>query len=350
MPFRISPASLKQQAKVVVKEWPFQSIQTARARDILCKLYGYRDNHHFRKILFEDYSLAPLDKDVLLHHYPILVKKLADLGSMNQIQARQLLHKLWPHYLNNSISPGQKLYSSEFFFRGNCKDFLNTASDTVSYHFDDRPSVKDAIEAIGIPHPEVGDINVNGVTVDFGYQLQNHDSVEVLPCTSGCTLPYLPEGKITFLLDVHLAGLARYLRMAGFDCLHDKKDHGDALLAATASGGDYILLTRDIGLLKRGIVKYGHWVREVTPELQFREIIRHYRLEEQFRPLSLCIKCNGDIQPALPEKVADKVPDDLLKRETDFRQCTSCHQVYWKGSHYMKIMRILENARQPEDA
>lgn len=352
MPFFLSANTFKQQAKTLVKHWPFGTLKTTKAHRLLSELYGYRDDHHYHKLLDQSpSSLTPVSEEVLLANYRDWVKKLADLGSMNQIQARAMLHRLWPAYLNEKAPLSSKLYAASFRFHGECNDFLNEnqAAAFIDYAFDDRPSVKDCIEALGIPHPEVGAIKVNEQWVDFKHLMMDGERVEVFPNPDAQTthpLPYKPDGAPSFLLDVHLGGLVRYLRLAGFDCLHEDKDYGDAVLAEVAANDAHILLTRDIGLLKRSKVKYGRWIRNVLPELQFKEVVGHYRLSDAFHPLSRCVRCNGMIKPVAVEAIRDRVPERVLEWQTDFKQCESCSQVYWRGSHFEKIMRILQDGKQ----
>lgn len=346
MPYALSAPTFSRQAKLLVQHWPFQSIKLSYAREVLSQLYGYKNHHHYQQLTKNDAALLAIDAQTVLSHYTVWVKRLADLGSMNQIQARQLIHYLWPNYLNQQVDLHQKLYQAQFRFLGDCADFIDNQYQTIPYHFDDRPAIKDAIEAIGIPHPEVGGICVNGQWVDFSYLLMNGDQVEVYsqPClTTTKPLPYKPNGRPVFLLDVHLGGLARYLRMAGFDCLHQNQDYGDAVLAEVAANHDYILLSRDLGLLKRNKVKYGRWVRAVLPEQQFKEIVSHYQLKDSFLPFSRCIKCNGQIAPVDKKQVQAVVPEKVYASLNEFRQCQSCHQVYWQGTHYQKIIEILNN-------
>ena len=50
-----------------------------------------------------------------------------------------------------------------------------------TYAFDGEPAVKDAIEAVGVPHPEVDAIVVNDVPVWFAHRMRDGDRVEVYP-------------------------------------------------------------------------------------------------------------------------------------------------------------------------
>ena len=61
-----------------------------------------------------------------------------------------------------------------------------------------------------------------------------------------------------FVLDVHLGRLAAYLRMLGFDTLY-QNPCADEFLAEVSRGERRILLTRDVGILKRGAVTHGYY-------------------------------------------------------------------------------------------
>ena len=144
-----------------------------------------------------------------------------------------------------------------FRFYGALNDFLSAdeRQSDVPYAFWGRPAVKDAIEAQGVPHPEVDLIVMNGAPVDFGARLTAGDRVSVYPWIRRLDLdvslrPPLPR-PIRFVCDVHLGRLARHLRMVGLDTRYDKH-HADAALARLTDAEDRVLLTRDVGLLKRG--------------------------------------------------------------------------------------------------
>ena len=73
-----------------------------------------------------------------------------------------------------------------FRFHGELNDFLTT--NRREYAFPHRfllpASVKDMIEALGVPHTEVDIILVNDFPVDFGYLVQDGDSFSVYPVSS----------------------------------------------------------------------------------------------------------------------------------------------------------------------
>ena len=347
MPFYISPQTLKKQTKTVQKNWTHSNIKTTQAREILCQLYGYESNHHYQRVQKEKgLNFSSINQEVFTTHYKHWIQKLAKLGAMNESQAQKLIHLLWSDYFKNSEDISTKLYSSSFKFFGVTSDFLDQAlkEQSIEYAFNDNPSVKDAIEAIGVPHVEVGSMVINGKEECFSYTLQENDLVQVYPhkfSNQNSYLPFKPKNKLSFLLDVHLGALARYLRMAGFDTLYESKDYGDAFLAEVASSDGHIMLSRDIGLLKRGKLNYGHWVRQTDPWEQFREIVQLYDLQDTFKPMSRCIKCNGVIETVDKNLIESSVPPKVYAWKEEFFQCLGCSQVYWKGSHYEKMMEQL---------
>jgi len=340
MPFKLSPQTLKKQAKILTKNWNHSSIKTAQARNLLCQLYGYKNDHHYQALQKEKgLNYSPINQKVLTLHYKLFIQKLAGLANINETQAQKLLHLLWFDYLDKNLEITTKLYQAHFKFFGGCLDFVERSH--FEYAFNDNPSVKDAIEAIGVPHVEVGKIVVNGIVGSFEQRLKESDEVLVYAHDSETPLPFKPK-KLSFLLDVHLGTLARYLRMAGLDALYESKDYGDAFLAEVASTDEHIMLSRDIGLLKRGKVTYGHWVRNTDPKEQFKEIVALYGLQESFKPMSRCIKCNEPIYVVEKSAITALVPPKVYAWKEEFFQCSGCSQVYWEGSHHEKMMALLK--------
>jgi len=70
-----------------------------------------------------------------------------------------------------------------FRFYEELNDFLTAGirEEEISYSFSGNPSVKDAIEALGVPHVEVDLILANSRSVDFSYKLKNSDYLSVYP-------------------------------------------------------------------------------------------------------------------------------------------------------------------------
>jgi uncharacterized protein len=210
-------------------------------------------------------------------------------------------------------------------------------------------SVKDTIEALGVPHPEVDVILVNGRAEDFGYRLRHGDSVAVYPPFRSLDLGDLrragsdPPLEPRFALDVHLGRLAAFLRLAGFDTEVVADDAG---LAASAGRAGRIVLTRDVALLKRGDVRHGHWVRHTSPEKQLAEVLARFDLARRMKPFTRCVRCNTPLVDVAAETVAARLPPRTRACFQAFTRCPGCERVYWRGAHYQRLNELLERARR----
>src|SRR6185295_16190838 len=105
---------------------------------------------------------------------------------------------------------------AEFRFYEELNDFLAPAlrKRSFGYTFNGTPSVKDAIEAIGVPHTEVDLVLVDGESVDFTRRLTGGERVAVYPVferldiATATRLRARPLRQTRFILDVHLGRLA----------------------------------------------------------------------------------------------------------------------------------------------
>src|SRR5947199_2006143 len=167
---------------------------------------------------------------------------------------------------------------AEFRFYEELNDFLPPAlrKRAFAYAFQGTPAVKDAIEAIGVPHTEVDVVLVDGESVDFGRRLTGGERVAVYPVFERFDVaPVLrlrarPLRRTRFVLDVHLGKLARNLRLFGFDALY-RTDYDDATIIRLSLDELRIILTRDRGVLKHTAVTHGYWVRSTVPRQQLGE-------------------------------------------------------------------------------
>lgn len=237
-------------------------------------------------------------------------------------------------------------------FHGNLNDFLPAPrrDQTFGHTFPDQSSIKDLIESLGVPHPEVGCMLVHGRPVDFAYLVRDGDEIAVYPEGAWPDLPagrpaLRPPPAPRFVLDTHLGRLAAYLRMLGFDTLYwNYRDDED--LARCSSDEGRILLTRDLGLLKRGIVVHGAFVRSTDPQEQILEILRRFDLFGLVAPFGRCMRCNGTLAAVDKDSVAERVPPLTRQVYEVFWACQSCNQVFWAGSHYQRMRGLVDQVIQ----
>jgi uncharacterized protein with PIN domain len=234
-------------------------------------------------------------------------------------------------------------YSAVFTFYGNLTDFLpKKYKGTIPHLFTGTPSVKDAIETMGVPHVEVDVIAVNDNSVDFTYLLSPGDRIAVfakhhqhMAANIIHLLPPFPA-QPAFILDVHLGKLARLLRMTGFDALY-QTDFADAQIAEIAAAEKRIVLTRDIALLKRKIIPWGYWPRSRQPEKQLVEVLVYFNLLNTLKPFIRCMNCNELIRKIDKTEISQKLEPHTRLYYDEFYHCMGCHKIYWKGSHYQKM-------------
>lgn len=221
-------------------------------------------------------------------------------------------------------------------------------------HCAETATVKHMIEALGVPHTEVELVLVNGESVSFGRRLLESDRVAVYPRFEALDVTPLlrlrdhPLRVSRFVADAHLGGLARLLRMAGFDTLYDNHFQ-DSEIAALAVEEGRIVLTRDLELLKRREITHGCYVHAQKPAVQLQEIVRRLDLARSARPFTLCMNCNAPLKVLDRALALSRVPPSVRLQHTRFSTCEICHRVYWEGSHWQRMRLLLQQALSPPD-
>ena len=236
----------------------------------------------------------------------------------------------------------------ELRFYGMLNDFLHPASRQVPFWhgYMGSPSVKDIIESVGVPHVEVALILVNGVIVPFDFHPENGDRISCysrfhsINIGSINLLQDLPSDP-RFILDVHLGKLAKYMRIMGFDTLY-QTNFTDSEILRIASDECRIILTRDLGILRNGLAKWGYYIRSTMPRLQLIEVMDAFSLREKSNPFSRCSICNGLVEIVSKEQIIKDLNTSTIRYYKDFFRCQSCGQIYWEGSHYKKIEKFID--------
>lgn len=137
-----------------------------------------------------------------------------------------------------------------------------------------------------------------------------------------------------------LGSLARWLRLAGFDVAF-QPDIADPVLASRCRREGRWLLSRDRELVAlagpRAMLVRGEGLAAQVAELR-RRLPLDAR-EERF--FTRCSKCNGVLREAAAAEVADLVPPYVATHEDHFAVCSLCGQVYWPGTHHVRILARL---------
>jgi len=227
--------------------------------------------------------------------------------------------------------------TARFRFHGELADFLPRERRNAAFDYAcaRAATLKNAIEALGVPHTEAAAIRVNGASATLDRIVRDGDMIEVHPWTMQPL-----HGPLLFVADAHLGGLARFLRMLGYDTLHDNA-LADSEIRRLAWEERRIVLTRDRELLKCREILRGGYVHALKPEAQLREVAARYALAEQARPFTLCLICNIALEPIQKSMIASELPSEVAARHESFRRCAGCARIYWPGSHFERMQEAL---------
>jgi uncharacterized protein with PIN domain/molybdopterin converting factor small subunit len=236
-------------------------------------------------------------------------------------------------------------------FYGQLNDFLPASrrQATLFCTLDGTATVKDFVEMLGVPHPEIDLLVVGGQPVDFGYRMRDGDRVAVFPpfCAidlgDAVRLGPPPQAVPRFITDVHLGRLAAYLRLAGFDTAY-RNDYDDHEIVAIAASEGRTVLTRDVGVLKHRAVVRGYFVRETKPGQQLLEVLRRFDLVALAAPFTRCLKCNSPLHAVPKDRVEHLLPRRTREQYREFSRCPDCNRIYWDGTHYSQMRVFLEAA------
>jgi uncharacterized protein with PIN domain len=234
-------------------------------------------------------------------------------------------------------------------FHGDLSFFLKAKAPRVDRQLSEKTSIKDVIEACGVPHTEVDLILVNEEPVDLAAILTQDVAIDVYPPNEERS-PVFPEDRLQvrniekFVADGHLGKLVRDLRLLGIDVTCDPAAE-DRQLVTTSRTEERALLTRDRRLLMHAAVRHGYYLRSQYPLEQTVEVLRRFNLGPTLAPFSRCLRCNAPLEPAKKADVVDRL-EPLTKIYYDqFRRCRGCGQVYWSGSHFDKLRARVEEMR-----
>jgi uncharacterized protein with PIN domain len=234
-------------------------------------------------------------------------------------------------------------------FHGDLPFFLRSKRSTIERRLSERTSVKDVVEACGVPHTEVDLILVDGRPVDFAQVIGSETKIDICPVELE-RITSFPENRLQvlgirkFVADGHLGKLVRDLRLLGIDVAYDRAAE-DRQLIATATAENRALLTRDRRLLMHATLRHGYYLRSQDPLEQTIEVLRRFNLAGAFAPFSRCLRCSALLKSAAKDAVIGQLEPLTKIYYNQFRRCPGCEQVYWSGSHFEKLQKRIETIR-----
>jgi uncharacterized protein with PIN domain len=148
-----------------------------------------------------------------------------------------------------------------------------------------------------------------------------------------------------FLCDPSLAGLARWLRAAGYEAVLAPEVSGHRLPDEALHRG-LVLLTTEAEALDRRVVADGSLVVVWLPSAV--DMPGQLRMAALDLGLVLreprCMACGGTLVPTPKEAVRPRIPPRTALWKDEYFVCAGCHRLFWKGTHWERIERTLRRA------
>jgi uncharacterized protein with PIN domain len=235
-----------------------------------------------------------------------------------------------------------------FRFYEELNDFLPKHRRKTDFEakFKGKRSIKDMIEALGVPHTEIDLILVDGNSVDFNYILQDEDRVSVYPVfeslniTDVTQLRKIPLRRNKFIADINLGNIVKYMRVLGLDLFYDSLLSTREIIEISKRE-NRVILTKNRKLLKFKDVSHGIFIRPGTTTEQIRRIIDYLDIKDNIKPFSRCLRCNTILKSVQKEKILDRIPPKTKEFCDEYVQCQFCDKIYWKGTHFINMQKVV---------
>jgi uncharacterized protein with PIN domain len=152
-------------------------------------------------------------------------------------------------------------------------------------------------------------------------------------------------GKMKFLLTKELGRLAKWLRILGYDTAYFNQDKLSSLIIQ-ALKEDRIIVTRNQKLAGHAGTRVVLLEKEKIRE-EVSEVLEKLKIKPKAPDMfSRCIICNEKLLSIDKEKIKDKVPEYVYKTQERFITCPICGRIYWQGTHFGNVNKILEEITQ----
>ena len=160
----------------------------------------------------------------------------------------------------------------------------------------------------------------------------------------GAAIPTAMEvspDKPIFVVDRMLGGLAKWLRVAGFDALYSSAYNKEDLTIIEKQTGRTII-TRDTRFGPAGgknvvVLRNNYTIGQVKELFKRLGIV-----PDPKRYFTRCIICNSELVTVMKDDVKDSVPPYVFATCSAFSRCPSCKKVYWGGTHKDQMLRTLD--------
>lgn len=145
-----------------------------------------------------------------------------------------------------------------------------------------------------------------------------------------------------FITDASLEKLAKWLRILGYDTVVFHKEAGRGMLRL-AQAERRIVLTRRSDMAERQFSGCLYLIMGKDISSQLNDVISKFALKiEKQEMFTLCLKCNKNLHSISIEEARNLVPPYVFENCSSFKQCSSCQNIFWEGTHQRNALQFLD--------
>lgn len=143
-----------------------------------------------------------------------------------------------------------------------------------------------------------------------------------------------------FVCDTMLGSLSKWLRLLGIKTIYNPQSNSKENFL-TARRENSIFLTKNTHYMNydRTLFLFSDSIVD-----QIKEINDCYEnFSKHIKTFSLCSDCGSCLSDISKENIKEKIPVYVYYKFDNYKICSKCNKIYWKGSHYKKILHLLRN-------
>lgn len=216
----------------------------------------------------------------------------------------------------------------------------------------DRKSVKDMIEAEGVPPAEIDLILVNGKSVDFNHIVRGGERISVYPVFESLNienvtrLRKIPLRKTRFIADTGLEDVVRLIRILGFDVYFDASL--PICRQIQISRAEHrVLLTKRKGFIRSEGVTHAIPIHPGSARDQVQKILDVLDLRSSARPFSRCVACNEVLVRIPRTHILDGIASKTRTRRNLHAYCKTCDKIYCHETYFSRLKNAADDLLKP---
>ncbi len=144
------------------------------------------------------------------------------------------------------------------------------------------------------------------------------------------------KGSYGFVCDVHLAKVAKYLRLLGFDTIYRGDLDDNEILGYCRFGRIGITCDRRLQERMPNSIIVLRCEDAVT---QLRRLAAMLDLARFAHPFTRSLCCNRTLASCEKEQIFEKIPKETYRWLDGYWICPKCDRVYWQGTHAKRMRK-----------